>query len=416
MSRKKLGLLGLAAALVLVAFALLKNSTRQLPAVVASAETHAPPRAGAPAGGTQPAAAIAPPPPGMRSEAPLQRPDGGVAGPALANDRALFTSLVSLGNGLHLGEALAKNAANADRLVDKYCEENRQLHTPAPPANQDSPERDAAAFMAPLMDYQQPFDDPPGRLRLPAELRERLLSYGSDWPSRVSDEDLAGLDFSWMAALAQFDHWSLLGAGRLRELPAANAGEQPMPNYLPMQEWSKLRFGLARRRGDLPAAGAEVHHLGELLRTQGNLIAQMIAVALLGMEAHARRMGSLAGYDVTGWPAPDLDQKDLERRMAMGGMYFAYPGVKPETLKKAMACLGTPCPALLEALGANKAFGSFSGGDNLQLIKELAASRGCETRVITRALEANELSAPDALRSLGADLEAQLPRYVTPAP
>lgn len=55
-------------------------------------------------------------------------PDGGItaqalAGRADAGDAQLAGKLISMGQSLALGEALAKNAANADNYVDKLCSE-----------------------------------------------------------------------------------------------------------------------------------------------------------------------------------------------------------------------------------------------------------------------------------------------------
>src|SRR5262249_61639039 len=137
-----------------------------------------------------------------------------------------------------------KNAANADAYVDRLCAESGALRGQPPLRDLRTRESDAAVFMAPLIDYEKPLDDPPGQLHLPDELRQRITSYGSDWPTPITDPDLAGLDFSWMAALGQFDHWTLLGAGRLREVPVGNIFHDPIPNYVNLMQWAKLRLAL----------------------------------------------------------------------------------------------------------------------------------------------------------------------------
>src|SRR5258708_13362270 len=134
---------------------------------------------------------------------------------ALREDQpALFARFVALGQGFALGEALEKNALNADAYVDRLCNETRKLReNPAMP-EMNSAQRDAAEFMAPLMDYDVPMGELPGRLHLPGELRRRITGYGVDWPTSVTDEDLSTLDFTWMAELGTYDHWTLFGAGR----------------------------------------------------------------------------------------------------------------------------------------------------------------------------------------------------------
>src|SRR5207248_7076867 len=176
---------------------------------------------------------------------------GASPAPKRANaDPALFGKLVALAQDLGLGEALAKNAAMADAYVDRLCEEGHKLHEHPALPDGSSHDRDAAEFMAPLIDYETPLDDPPGRLHLGGALADRLKSYGTDWPTKISDRDLEGLDFGWMSALQRFDYWSLFGAGRLREQPVGEFFTAPIPNYLSLQLWTKLRFAVALRSGD----------------------------------------------------------------------------------------------------------------------------------------------------------------------
>lgn len=339
------------------------------------------------------------------------------ATPAAGDQPALFGKLVGMGQGLALSEALAKNAANADAYVDKLCDEARKLREhPALPQH-DERNRDAANFMEPLIDYEKPLDDPPGRLRLPEARRERLASYGTEWPAKLTLADLAGLDFGWMTEALQYDHWTLLTAGRLRVLPVqGNTFNDPIPNYLSLMQWSKLRLGLGLRRGDVLAASKEVRHLADLIRTQHILIAEMIAVAVYGVDAHARRAAVAAGQDVSAWPVVDDDQRLRHRRATFGSMYFAYPGVSPATVRRAVACMPSPCPALLEGASANRAFGAFASVDNFALVGELARERGCESAVLERIALSKQVSAAEALEQVADDLDQQIPKYFPPAP
>lgn len=330
-----------------------------------------------------------------------QRPDGG--------DPALFGPLVRLGQGFALGELLSKNAAHAEAWVDRFCEESRRLAAQGPARPQRPRSRDAAAFFAPLIDYEKPLDQPPGRLHLPDELRQRINGYGADWPTRIADQDLAGLDFGWMAQLSAFDHWTLLGAGRLRERPASDFFRDPIPNYIGLQHWSKLRYAAALRRGDLAAASAEVRQLGALVRSQGILIADMVGLAILRLDAHARSRLLQAGWDVAGLPPADLDLMEREKNLTRASMYFTYPGVSPATLRKAVECMPLPCGALVEGLGANRGFGAYGATDNLALVQELAQARGCEPALLARILGTQELPPSDVLEALAEELDTQIP-------
>ncbi|HEX4384323.1 MAG TPA: hypothetical protein VH083_15285, partial [Myxococcales bacterium] len=254
------------------------------------------------------------------------------AGRADGGDAQLAGHLIAMGQSLQLGEPLAKNAANADKYVDKLCAETSKLKAhPAIPDNA-GVNADAAVFMAPRMDYEKPLDQPPGSLHLSDELRAKLRD--ADWLAKITEADLAGRDFSWMAALLQFDHWSVLGAGRLRDTQVLDAMRGSIPNYSSLIGWAKLRYGLAIRRGDAAAASVEVRHLADLIRTQSYLISEMVAVVLYRMDAPARAAAASAGQDVSGWTAPDLDDLQKTRELEFAAMYFGYPGVDPGVVRK----------------------------------------------------------------------------------
>jgi len=357
------------------------------------------------------------PAPAARTDLPRQ---GGaepaavsVARPRANGDPALFGKLVALGQGLELGEALARNARMADAYVDRLCEEGRKLREHPALPDGSSRDRDAAEFMAPLVDYESPLDDPPGRLHLADALAGRVKAYGADWPAKISDRDLEALDFRWMSTLQRFDHWSLYGAGRLTEQPASFADfyRQSIPNYLSLQLWSKLRFAAAYRRGDLAQASAEVRHLADLIRTQSILIAEMIAVAIYRLDARARELAVAKGLDTAGWPEADVSRIDRHRRIAFASLYFTYPGVKPETVREAVECMPSPCSALLEGAGANRTFDPYGGADNLDLVTDLAREHGCESATLDRVRRFRELTAGETLTVVADDVAGQIPKF-----
>ena len=76
---------------------------------------------------------------------------------------SLFGPLVALGQGFLFGEALNKNAANADAYVDRLCEESAKLRERPPMKTLEGREHDAAQFLADLIDYEKPLDQPTGK-------------------------------------------------------------------------------------------------------------------------------------------------------------------------------------------------------------------------------------------------------------
>lgn len=349
---------------------------------------------------------VAPAPQPPASPSTAQPPDGG------SRDPALFGKLVALGQGLTLGEELAKNARDADAYVDKLCEESGKLREKPPLPDGSGTERDAAAFMAPLMDYESPLDKPPGRLHLRADLAERLKSYGPDWPVRITDADLTGLDFRWLVELGQYDHWTLLGAGRLRDLPPSNLFYEAIPNYSHLMFWAKLRYALAFRRSGLPAAVGEVRHLALLVHTQGILLSESVAIAMGRFEARAREVAAASGADVSWWDAPAADQLDRQRGTSFASIYFSYPGVSEATLRKAAGCAPSPCVMLVEGATANRAFGAYAASDNSALIGSLLERYSCEPAVLERIRQSRELLATETLEGLRDDLGEQIGKYL----
>ena len=263
------------------------------------------------------------------------------------------------------------------------------------------------------MDYEAPFAQPPGKLHLPDDIRERLTAIGPEWwPTRVPDDILARLDFGWLQALQQFDHWSLYQVGRLKDQPAQSVRSLPLPNYIVFQWWAKLRFALALRRGDFAQASAEVRHLGDLLRSQRRLVSEMIAVVIYTLDVIARERAEAAGYDVSSWPQGDREQLDLVRPVAFAARAFTHSGVSEQTMRKALACMPSPCATLAEGVRANRSLGAFGSTDNFEILQQLAAERGCEGALLERMAWSAELGATEALDELDGELGGVLPRML----
>jgi hypothetical protein len=315
---------------------------------------------------------------------------------------ATFATAKNLVQDFALAEALSENASNAETYLNRLCAESSALRKQPALRELQTRERDAATFMAPLIDYERPINNPPGQLHLPDDLSQRITSYGADWPNRITDTDLSSLDFSWLVALDQFDHWTLLRAGRLRDVAPANIFLDPIPNYVSLQLWSKLRLPLGLRRGDLASAFAEVRHLADLIRSQGILIAEMIAVSIYKMDARVQGLAAAADVDAPGWYQLHADHLDRYRRITYASVFFTFPGVKPETVKKALDCMLSPCVALVDGVGVNRAFGTYASIDNLRLLQQIAVEHDCEAALIARAAGGDELAA------------SQIPKHLDP--
>jgi hypothetical protein len=298
---------------------------------------------------------------------------------------------------LSFGGVFAVNSRSADAHVERFCQLSHESRDTLKTLPRSPAGRDAAAFMAPLMDYEKPLNGIRGQLRLPQPLVDRVYAYGNDWFTRITDADLEGLDFGWMEKLEQFDHWSLLGAGPLRDGPYEHFNSAPFPNYISLGQWAKLRYAMARRRGDLPRASAEVRQLADLTRSQDELIAEMIAQSLYRLDGAARAAANASGFNISGWERVDPDALVKLRKVEFASPFFAWPGVKLETLRRAVACMPRPCMALVEAASMNRR-ASLAGPDNFKVVRELAEKYNCEAAVLERV--AGEV--PDDPEVLGA--------------
>ncbi len=254
----------------------------------------------------------------------------------------------------------ARNAAAAEKNVDAFCDEAKQLKRPLPETD-GRRARDASSFLTVRIDWEDNVR-PPGLLHLPEPLRARLKSYGPLWPTDIRDDDLVGLDFSWMSELQQYDYWNLLAEGPLRDSRDADFYSAPIPNFVELQAWTKLRLARAMRVGDFEAASADIHQLVALLHSTGLLIADMVTVALLNLERAGLEAAAAAGMSVPAGLSYGADDMGHARHVARAGMYFFLPGVSEKVMRKALEC--SPqwrCSALMEGLGSHVTAGEEVG-------------------------------------------------------
>lgn len=276
-----------------------------------------------------------------------------------------------------------ENAQLADKVVDRFCEQSKRLKEaglgPAPAAERPR-QRDAASFLSVRVDWENA-SKARGLLHLPDAVHARLQEYGPAWPIRISDADLQGLDFSWLTQLDGFDHWTLLGDGPARDSADPQFSTSPVPNLVGFQDWAKLRFAKALRDGDLPRASAELRHLVSLLQSTGMLIGEAVAVVLLKLERAAydtaRDRGVRDTVELHPFTREDLDDY---RRSAFASSELLFPGVSPETMKKALGCAANPCMAIYEATGIHAELGAFSATDTSRDFRALADSAGCDSK------------------------------------
>ncbi len=247
---------------------------------------------------------------------------------------------------LEFRRMLAKNAEQATRNVDKFCELSRRVSKMSPaPAAQGS--HDAALYLSSRIDWE---GGVLGSLHLPKSLTDRMSAPPDAW-WRMEAADYAGLDFGWLTELLGYDTWALSTTGPLRDLERTNFLEAPIPNFVSLMHWAKLRFLKGALEADLARASMEVRHLAMLCGSTHLLIGDMIRFAIYGIE---RRF-----FEQLGQPAPsglsDAVDGESSRRTVFAGMYFLYPGVPKAVRQKALTCAASRCSAMTEAIAINAA-------------------------------------------------------------
>lgn len=235
---------------------------------------------------------------------------------------------------------LAQNAADAARVVDQYCADTKALRARAefkPNARQ----HDAAVFMEGRADWES---GRVGLLHLPQALVATLEAPG--WQS-AGPELYAGLDFSWLKQLLEFDHWSLSAQGPLRDGRPTAFVDAPLPNYLTLLHWARLRLLKGAHEGQLEQATTEVLHLADLCASGGTLIGEMMRAS--SFHGLVRETWARAGRAPPVAPFSETERGRV-RAAAFAGTYLLYPGVPNEVRAKALECVPMRCAALQEAL------------------------------------------------------------------
>ncbi len=124
-----------------------------------------------------------------------------------------------------------------------------------------------------------------GGLDLPVELTDRLGEWSEEWLEHAQDVDPATIDFAWMKELQQFRFWTLdldspLGDALARN-PELDPLRFPSPEYRVLTAWVKLRLLAGMRTGEPKVALDEVRHLGFLLMTAQDLVAELVGIKYL---------------------------------------------------------------------------------------------------------------------------------------
>jgi hypothetical protein len=285
---------------------------------------------------------------------------------------------------------LDENAAQAKANVDRYCEATRALRErpefrPRPRA------KDAAVFMDGRADWE---GGRTGLLHLPATVTARLKDPDEAW-RQAGPELYAGLDFSWLEALGEFDHWSLASQGPLKDQRPTSVYESPLPEYGTLLSWAKLRLLKGAHEGTLPAAADEVLHLADLCASGGALLGELLRGSF---HALVRRAFADAGRPVPDGVFTDADRRQV-RAAGLAGLRLLYPGVPDDVRAKALGCIPMRCAALNEAIGFSSGLTQLrpASADDVKWLTRQQPCDGALAGLLSRAPPIDPRSLRDSL-------------------
>lgn len=171
----------------------------------------------------------------------------------------------------------------------------------------------------------------PSKINLPKDLERNLKD--KNWVALEPDFKSLALDFTWMEKLHQYDFW----APDMNN-PYFKAEDRPllyglpMPGYMELTNWAKLRLIHGRKTQTMQKALSDVRHLARLIYTNDYLVSSMVAIALLRHEAtfvqnyNRKIMGD--------WKTIPLEVLSRAKRYLWGIAEMVDPRISDETYER----------------------------------------------------------------------------------
>lgn len=215
---------------------------------------------------------------------------------------------------------------------------------------------------------------------LPEPASKAVGELGEDW-MHAGPDVWSGLDFGWMALLADYDHWDV----DLDALPPeADSWSAPLPDIWDLVAWSKLRIAKGVHERALAPALAEVQELARLCLTAERFQTQLAGIAMLGQASRA------AGREAPTLSSRTVDPGTLVR---MARASFAATGFAlldtPSSYERDLAEIAAGrCSALHDGLRAallvHAQLRDARSADYQRLDRLLAASPDCRLATVRR--------------------------------
>ncbi len=240
--------------------------------------------------------------------------------------------------------------AGAERALPVYVDLGRKVDAD-PFFAATRPDLDAGPWLNPRVAWDtEPRRSASQELALPDALADAVKKWSDDWVDHAGEVDFSRLDLSWMAGLSRFGRWNVIPGGPLEEIDRPRFESLPIPNFLHLLTWAKLRLLAARARGDSAAASAEVRQLAYLCHSTELLIGAMVGNAILRAERRAYDAAAEARQDLKGWPAPhEIAWLDDARAVQWAGAGYVAVFVPEDLYERARTVKVGRCTGLGEA-------------------------------------------------------------------
>jgi hypothetical protein len=158
--------------------------------------------------------------------------------------------------------------------------------------------KDAGPFLNPRIGWEDVVSDVPAKaayekymaslgtakvtkLTVPTETAEKLKSLGPDYYKKANEIDLKSIDFGWLKELQQYDFWNTEDNSPLAYLEKFDFTQNPIPNFVSLIAWAKLRLVKGVQERNVKSAIDETVHLGRLLHSTETLIGAVSSIAVL---------------------------------------------------------------------------------------------------------------------------------------
>jgi hypothetical protein len=223
---------------------------------------------------------------------------------------------------------------------------------------QQGPDEDAGPFFNPRLPWEpaSPGSEP-AELELPEEVLATLKAWGPGWFEEGTAQRYLPADTGWMAGLSRYGYWNIVRAPPDGQAPVP-FHSMAIPNFLPLQAWSKLRLIRGALDGDMEEALSQTRQLARLVRSSETLIAEMVSLAILRQELQLPPR--------QGIPWASSDELDAWKALIWTATLYAGLTVPAELYRRAFPearAVPGHCSALTELAGSAVALRAAVGED-----------------------------------------------------